>query len=875
MATDVFISYSTKNTPFAETVCQALEADGLTCWIAPRNIPAAQPWMEAIMEGLNGSQSLVLVLTEASNASPQVLREVERAVNRRLPILVLRVENVTPSSSLEYLISVEQWLDLFTPPLDERLTQLGNVLRAAIAARRSGGTGPLRPSQVQAVVTVPSTPEPPPTNLPRQVTSFIGRERELADIKPLLAATPMLTLTGAGGTGKTRLAQQVAGDVLDNYPDGVWLVKLAGLTDPNLVPQAVAESLQLKEQAGQQLTDTLVGYLEDKKTLLLLDNCEHLVEACALLAETLLESCSALTILATSRQAMNIGGEQTYPVPPLSLPSASELPSSPKELAAVLAGFDAVRLFVERARAQKPDFALTAVNAEAVMQICQRLDGIPLALELAAARVKVMSAPQVAARLDDRFSLLTGGSRTSLPRHQTLRAMIDWSYDLLTDPEKALLCRSAVFAGGWTLEAAEEVCGDTAAWLATHQPAFILDPGDVLDLLTGLVNKSLVVYSEQGDEARYRLLESVRRYALDRLIERGGGGPLAERHRDFFLKQVESARPHLQGPDQAEWMGRLEREHDNLRAALDYSQNDPASGEALQRMALALQWFWWVHGPLSEGRERLAAALAHPGAQGNTQVRGNLLTAVGILAWTRGDYEAARDMLSQGLDIHRSIANKPGIAEALIHLANVSQDLNDYETAERLAEEGLQINRELNNPVGTAVALIHLGNVARFRGDIPGARARYEESLALLRKVGIREFIALGLIKIMQQAFREGDCAAAKNAPVDCITLLQQVRDKRMTAAALEACASLACLAGQPEAAAKLYGAAEAMREQVGSPLRPSEQEEYDRGVTATRDALNEAIFSTAWQEGRVLSLDACYVYALSVAQGLLAAAAT
>jgi predicted ATPase/class 3 adenylate cyclase len=376
-------------------------------------------------------------------------------------------------------------------------------------------------------------------NLPVQLTSFIGRKREMAEVKRLLAESRLLTLTGSGGCGKTRLALQVAADLLEEFPEGVWLVELAPLADPGLVPQAVASVLGLREEPGRSLTATLTDALRARSLLLVLDNCEHLLSACAQLVESLLHACPQLRVLASSREGLGIGGEQTYPVPSLSLPDPQRLPALDE-----LQEYEAVRLFAERAGLSQPRFAVTAANAPSVVQVCRRLDGIPLAIELAAARMKALPVEKIAERLDDCFRLLTGGSRTALPRQQTLRALIDWSYNLLSEPERTLLRRVSVFAGGWTLEAAEAVCaGEAECAGAPPGPLPGIKAWEVIDLLTSLVEKSLVMYEEQGGEARYRLLETVRQYARDRLLETGEAAAVRGRHRDWCLALAERAEP--------------------------------------------------------------------------------------------------------------------------------------------------------------------------------------------------------------------------------------------------------------------------------------------------------------------------------------------
>ena len=536
-----------------------------------------------------------------------------------------------------------------------------------------------------------------PNNLPQQATYFIGREKQVEEVKALLARTRLLTLVGAGGSGKTRLSLQVAADLLDGQGDGVWLVELAALSDPALVPQAAADVLGIRETAGKTVQQALVEALKAKRLLLILDNCEHLVGACAALAADLLRTCPGVHLLASSREPLNVTGEQTYRVPTLSLPDPRQ-PQTPQSLSQ----YEAVRLFIERAQAVQPSFTVTDANAPAVAQVCWRLDGIPLAIELAAARSRSLSAEEINRRLDQRFRLLTGGSRDRLPRQQTLRALIDWSYDLLTESEKSLLCRLSVLAGGWTLEAAEGVCsgGDVENF-------------EVLDLLTSLVDKSLVVYEEGVDgQGRSRLLETVREYAGDRLQESGSFEETKDRAAAWFLGFAAEAEPQMIGPEQALWLERLEAEHDNLRASLSWYENvtEPqgeggAAGLRLEnglRLAGSLWRFWYVRGHLSEGRQWLGRVLESPSGLESTSglegaagregaagfealaIRSKALSGAGNLARNQGDYAAARALYEESLTLFRQLGDQRGIAESLEGMAGVASGLNQMERAAQL-----------------------------------------------------------------------------------------------------------------------------------------------------------------------------------------------
>ncbi|MCW3054429.1 MAG: regulatory protein LuxR [Chthonomonadales bacterium] len=484
-----------------------------------------------------------------------------------------------------------------------------------------------------------------PNNLPQQLTSFIGREQEMEEIKSLLARTRLLTLTGSGGAGKTRLSLQAAAEVLEDYPDGVWFVELAPLGDPALVPQTVAAALGLTEQTGKSLLQRLTEDLKTKKALLLLDNCEHLLSACAQLTDTLLRGCPELKILASSREGLGIAGEQTYRVPSLSLPDPRQPPTAEN-----VTVYEAVRLFVERALLTRSDFAGTNQNAPALASVCHRLDGIPLAIELAAARVRSLTVEEINTKLDQRFRLLTGGSKTALPRQQTLAAAIGWSYDLLNGQERTLLACLSVFLGGWTLEAAEAI-GVSAE----------IEDWEALDLLSSLVDKSLVIAEAEEGHTRYRLMETVRQYARDRLIQTDHSQAVRQRHRDYFLQWAEEIRPQLQGSEQVQHLKTLEREHDNLRLALQFCLEEPEEDPQEQaglRLGVVLQQFWIIRGYLSEGREQSNTLLDHPAAQSPTIARADALNGAATLARFQSDYTAARALCKPSLTLQRRLGKQ-------------------------------------------------------------------------------------------------------------------------------------------------------------------------------------------------------------------------
>ncbi len=761
-----------------------------------------------------------------------------------------------------------------------------------------------------------------PNNLPIQLTSFIGREREIAEVKGLLSTARLLTLSGAGGSGKTRLAIQVAAEFLEAFKDGVWMVELAGLPDPALVPHTVASVLRVRERSGRPLLTTLGDFLQPKQVLLVLDNCEHLVAACGQLAEALLRVCPNLRILATSREALSIPGEAIWRVPSLALPDPRGL-QSPE----AFTRYEAVRLFVERAVFSQPGSAVTSSNAPAVVQVCCQLDGIPLAIELAAARVKVLAVEQIAARLDDRFQLLTGGSRTVPPRHRTLRAAMDWSYNLLLETERVLLRRLSVFAGGWTLEAAEAVCSGDG-----------VEKSAILDLLTQLVDKSLLVVETQSGEARYRLLETVRHYGNDKLVESGESDRLRTGHLDFFLRQAEAVQT-LSGPLDV-WRQRIEIEHDNIRAALEWSW---AKGdtEATLRLAVALNSFWDVRGYWTEGRKWLELGLASMSAAPSS-LRAEALRVAGMLAWYQGDIGCTVARLEESVALRRELGDKKGMAVSLNNLGIVVYRQGDYgravalleeslglcrelgqkepftlyllgiiarlrgnyEQAETLGRESLALNRELGRRRHIALSLDSLGLLAYYRGDYPQAHALCEEGLALCRDLGDKFGIAGSLNSLALVACGQGDDNQALALCQESLALSQENSDKGAMARSLNILARVACghgdygravmllreslslfremgdklgiircldgladvawARGLPERAARMFGAAEGFRESVGAALPLADQLELDQNVSAVLTHLGDEAMTDAWAEGRAMTLEQAIEYALA-----------
>ncbi len=632
-------------------------------------------------------------------------------------------------------------------------------------------------------------------NLPRQLTTFIGREREIAEAKRLLAEAHLLTATGPGGSGKTRLALKIAAAVLDEYPDGVWLLEFAPLADPAIVPQVLATTLGVREEAGRPLPATLIDHLRAKRVLLLFDNCEHLIDACAQLAEALLRACPDVKILASSREPLGLAGEVVFRVPPLSLPDPRRLPAFER-----FTDYEAIRLFVDRAAAVKRDFTLTDANAAAVAQTCQRLDGIPLAIELAAARVRTLSVHEITTHLDERFRLVAGGSRTALPRHQTLRGLIDWSYGLLSEAERALLRRLSVFVGGWTLGAAEAVCADDG-----------VDRYDVVDLLGRLMDKSLILMDDQGSNTRYRQLETIRQYGLEKLAETAEGELVHDRHRDFYLGFAEDAEQRLQGAEQADWLTRYEADHDNLRAALRRSLDHREVDKAL-RLAGGLWVFWDIHGYVSEGREWLDETLAKASelsvsvlTPASTRARAKTLDGAARMTVRQSNFLKSCELLTQSLALWRKLDDRTGIAEALNNLATNHISMGDLTRAQPFVEEGLALFRELADKRGVAHALNNLADIAKAEGNEARAKDLIEESVPLFRDIQDKRGLAHALNNLGGMLALHGEYGGAETSYRESLQLAEELDDKHAIATALRSLGDVAHHQGKGAEARNFY----------------------------------------------------------------------
>ena len=707
-----------------------------------------------------------------------------------------------------------------------------------------------------------------PNNLPTQLTSFIGREKEIADVKSSLELARLVTLTGSGGTGKTRLSQEVGAQLLTNFRHGVWLVELAPLGDESQVIPALAQVFGLQELPFHPLAELVEDYLRDKKLLLILDNCEHLVIACARLTDHLLHQCAGLKILASSREALGIAGEVAYHTPSLE-------------------DSESTQLFVERAHASNSNFKLSDANRSAVAQICHRLDGIPLAIELAAARTNLLSAEQIASRLDDMFRLLVGGSRTALPRQQTLRALIDWSYDLLDQPERRALAYLSVFAGGWRLEAAEAVLGP-----------------DGLDLLSNLVDKSLIVTEESGyeGETRYRLLETIRQYAREKLLESGESSTVRELHLEYFLHLAAEAEFKLMGPQMLETLNQLEPELDNIRTALEWAlERNP---ETALQLAASLTYFWQGRGHITEGRRWLSEALSRSEEQAQQALKAKALWSSGVLVFTQGELIAARAALTESVRLAREAGEQRTLVLSLVMLGFTVVWMGDATTAESVIQEAMSVAQKIDYKLGIGLVLgLRANQVAAFEHDFTAARAYGEEGLQLMREVGNPLFTAIAIMGSGSQAFAQGNYAEARRRLEESEKLFYKLGNRNMAlgvqsqrahlerqlgnypqaielyhqsilawqelghrvslAHEFECLAFIACTQSQLPRAVRLLGTAKSIRENLNAPMTATERVEYDQIVSILRAQMEQSDFATAWAEGRAMTLEQAIEFAL------------
>jgi predicted ATPase/serine/threonine protein kinase/Tfp pilus assembly protein PilF len=737
--------------------------------------------------------------------------------------------------------------------------------------------------------TAPATPR---HNLPSLVTSFVGRDREIGEIHAALATSRLVTLVGPGGMGKTRLSLQVALRALPDFRDGVWLVELASATDAGTATKAVASALGIREETDRALLGTLVSALATKRMLVVLDNCEHVVGSCADLAAAILGGCPGVHLLASSQDILGVAGENVRRIDALSTPPA-ETPATPR---AVLE-YEAVRLFVERSRLAAPQFAVTEKNAGQLAELCRRLDGIPLAVELAAARARMLSVEQILERLDDRFRILTGGGRTAPARHHTLRATMDWSHALLEDAERILFRRLSVFVAGWSLEAAEKVTRS----LSTHDEFPGAESDHLIETLTRLVDRSLVVV-DKGDEVRFRMLETIRQYALERLRASGEERAVRDAHRDWCVTLAETESRNLRSDAESAWLARLETEHDNLRAALVWSAGDGWNPEALARTAAGLGWFWSTRGHWSESRRWFDAALSSETAipkpvfakllywsailDMNTgdidrakarleaclplwrelddrQRTATTLYKLGEILASRGDYEAAIPLQEESLAISEALGDRRGVAYTVSLLGLIAMDRGDFDEAIRRYETCLGICRAIDDMRGVAGTLHNLGEIAGRRGDLDRAESLLAESLAVAREFGYKHVAAASMQVLGNVANDRGQPARALEYFDDAMILNRSLGNRVGVAYVLEGIACSAAALGRPRRALRLVGSAQRLREKMASPLSASERLALDRYLDVARAAISAEDAAAEIDEGRAMAADEAIALAL------------
>jgi len=687
------------------------------------------------------------------------------------------------------------------------------------------------------------TLEATPNNLPTQLTSFIGRDDQVREAKQLLARSRLLTLTGPGGTGKTRLSLEIAANVLDQFPDGVYFVPLSAIHDPELVPSAIAQALSISTTGQRRPIDALVDFLREKRTLLVLDNFEQVLDA-APVASQLLEGSAGLRVLVSSRAVLRVSGEQEFPVPPLGLPDLKALPGL-----AALSQFEAVRLFIERAVAVKPDFHATNENAPAIAGICERVDGLPLAIELAAARVKLFSPQALLSRLEKSLSALGSGTRDAPARQQTLRGAILWSYDMLDAGDRRLLARVSVFARGGSLEQLEPVCGPAE------------DIGrDVLDALDQLADQSLLRRLPDFDEPRFLMLQTIRDFASERLEESGEAHLVRDRHLKAFITLAEQAQPELFGPRRKEWLDRLEEDHDNFRAALEWAV---ASGNAQQAMSLGGSFwrFWQMRGHIHEGRARLEQILALPKSGEFPTGRLAALEAAGGLAYWQADMEGAQRFYDESLALTRQVGDKRAIANAIYNdVWPMLVNRTNVPRAKTLLEEALPLFRQLSDDGGVARTLWGLGNAFYFDKDYAAAKPFLEEAQALFRESDDRFMLAWSTHTLGLVAVATGHVDLGKRCFSEALHLFVEAKDVSGITLQLDNLSVIARTEGDPVRATRLAAAAVAQQTSTGTGLGGLLSQREGR---TGREGLDEQKAAIAWAEGQALTLEQAIAYAL------------
>ncbi len=853
-----FISYSHADTEFATRLAEALPGVGITPWIDRDGIQGGARWSTAIQDALDAAEVLILVLSPDAMASTNVEDEWQYALDQGIPVVPVRYR----PTKVHFQLGRLQYVDFHDQPFDAAIPVLVAGVRSAIGAA-NGAEG----EDAAPAVTPVALPSAPRHNLPHPTTALVGRETALADLAVALTEHRIVTLTGAGGSGKTRLALQAATDGLDDFADGAWFADLSALEDDAQVAGAVALAVGLRESGAQGMRDVLLEHVASRALLLVLDNCEHVVAGVAALAEDLLRAAPNARVLATSREPLRIHGERVMPVPPLSLPDPADAADPAR-----VADHAAVRLFTDRAREVKPGFELDESNALDVVQLVRRLDGIPLAIELAAARVRMMAPSAILQRLDQRFKLLTGGSRTAHGRQRTLEGAVDWSHDLLEPAERQVFRRLAVFRGGWTLEDAEVVAADDS-----------LESWEVLDLLAGLVDKSLVEVEERATGQRYRYLETIRHYAAQKLDDSPDVEDTVRRHVACVVAHVQNHATEQGRAEVDELIRWAADEHENIRAAFRRSaeSGDAASGRAL---AEGLGWAFYARGLLAEGRELLEGVLAIPGAADGSKDHAVVLFHLGTLANHQGDHASARHLMEEAMGIFAALGDDDKVARVQINLGiteilcgelvaaqerleSARAVMGDTYTilsnlgmvAERSGESELAIERfkaalELARSGGKAWEIGHaagnLGSLLRLAGRLSEARALLEESLAAKRGLDAAPMMVFALTHLGHVAIDEEAVDEAFAHLAEATRLANTIGEPAHLVELAYAAARLARLVSSAEHVAELLGAGDQLRQGLGTPESAANVGERERVEGWARAQRGESDYEADYARG-------------------------
>jgi predicted ATPase len=886
MAHDVFICHASQDKTVADAACAALERADIACWIAPRDPLPGIPYGRQIIDAIENARVVLLIFSDHANSSEHVSRELEVAANAKKTIVPFRIEAVMPSGDLQYYITRVHWLDALAPPMETRLSELVAVVQQLLEGGAATPVTRATPAAPHAQSAVPAaSPDAPRTNLPQMRTSFVGRENEVTEITALLGEHWLVTLVGSGGVGKTRIALHVATNLLDAFADGVWLVELAPLTSGDYVSSTVAQALGIKLPPDGDPLEHLVRGLKGKQTLFVFDNCEHVIDPIRRVASAIVHGCPDVRIVTTSRQGLTIAGEEEYRIPALATPPANE-----KSTTQAASAYGAVRLFTDRALSANKHFALTDDNAPDVAEICRRLDGIPLAIELAAARVKVLTPKQLRERLDERFRVLTGGDRSALPHHQTMRALIDWSYDLLDERERALFRRLGIFVNGFVLEGAVAVGSGEE-----------LDELDVFDVLASLVDKSLVLAEEQGDAARYRLLESTRDYALEKLAAAGEHDVLAGRHlrylRDRFAQLWERRERTARRADLA---AELHTELEDVRFALDgaLARSEVIDGgELLADIGAS----WQFIGLEAEGMARDESYLAALPAD-QSQLRARLSIALSFLLRQSGHNARAFELATQAVEQARASGDASSVARALREYAQMAVFLRrfedaelalaqaeaipegsanlrillletraflswfrgDLDTAARTHEQLREQYRSLGNGSAEQRSALNVAEIEYVRGQTQRAIAVVREILPAVRSAADKTLLVNLLTNLAGYLAAVDDLSGAVPAAHEAIRILAaREPDHAHVAVAIEHLALVVALRGDRARAARLEGYADAACVRHGLLREFTETTTHDRLAALLRDSLAPDDLARLIADGAALTPQAAIALAL------------